>query len=87
MLVWLPQQRLDVLASVNSNSEGGFNMPHGKNGKELKEGDEVIVRMKITSIQTGNEYCNCTAETVEPMYPGKDKTSINLNTKQVEKER
>lgn len=61
-------------------------MPHGKNGEELKKGDEAIVRVKITDIQTGSEYCNCTVETVEPMYPGQDKTTITLNTKQIEKE-
>jgi hypothetical protein len=60
-------------------------MPHDKNGVLLAVGDEVIVRAKVTQVHTGTEYCNLTLETVEPMFPGKDKNTITLNTKQVER--
>lgn len=60
-------------------------MPHDCKGVELKVGDTVFVPCKVLSVQTGTEYCNLTVETIEPMFPGKDKTCVTLNTKQVEK--
>ena len=60
-------------------------MPHDKNGNVLAAGDEVIVRAKVTQVHTGEEYCNLTVETVEPMFPGDVKSTLTLNTKQVEK--
>lgn len=61
-------------------------MPHDKNGTLLQEGDEVLVRATVRSlISTGDDYCNVTLDTVEPMYPGTEKTGISLNAKQVEK--
>jgi hypothetical protein len=60
-------------------------MPHDRKGNVLNVGDEVMVPAKITSVQAGLEYCNLTVETIEPMYPGESKSTITLNTKQVEK--
>lgn len=42
---------------------------HDKNGNELKVGDTVMVPMTITSISPGEEYCNCTLETVYGRRP------------------
>lgn len=61
-------------------------MPHDKNGALLKEGDVVTIRATVRSISSGEEYCNVTLETTEPMYPGDYKSGITLNAKQVEKE-
>ncbi len=58
-------------------------MPHDKNGNLLKEGDTVLIEATVRTIQTGEEYCNLTVDTVEPMYPGDSKTAITLNAKQV----
>jgi hypothetical protein len=60
-------------------------MPHDKNGKLLKVGDTVNVPCIVKSVSSGEEYCNVTLETVEPMYPSDRKDSITLNAKQVEK--
>jgi hypothetical protein len=60
-------------------------MPHDKNGKQLEAGDLVTVEAKVTSVQPGEDYCNVTVETVEPMFPGDNKSTITLNTKQVAK--
>jgi hypothetical protein len=59
-------------------------MPHDKNGVLIEEGDLVNIRARVKTVTTGEEYCNVTLETVEPMFPGTDKNSIVLNAKQVE---
>ncbi len=59
-------------------------MPHDLNGKPVVEGDMVIVRFKVVSVTTGEEYCNASLETLEPMYPGEHKTALTVNTRQVE---
>ncbi len=59
-------------------------MPHDRDGRILEVGDLVIVYCKITSIQPTDEYCNLTLETEEPMYPADNKSTIVLNSKQVE---
>lgn len=60
-------------------------MPHDKNGVLLAVGDLVNVPCKIASIQTGEEYCNVSLETVIPMPPYTVPSTLTLNTKQVEK--
>lgn len=60
-------------------------MPHDKNGRALSAGDEVTIRAKVVDVNAGEEYCNVSLDTVEPMYPGEHKTHIVLNAKQVEK--
>ncbi|MCU1285902.1 MAG: hypothetical protein JWO13_2252 [Acidobacteriales bacterium] len=59
-------------------------MPHDKNGALLKVGDEVIIRAKVESLNTGAEYCNVNVKTNEPMFPSDQPTTIVLNTRQVE---
>lgn len=61
-------------------------MPHDKNGQLLKEGDLVNVPCVVKSITTGEEFCNLSVETTEPMYPGDQKNFITLNAKQVVKQ-
>lgn len=60
-------------------------MPHDKNGAELAIGDKVTVEAVVKEIQTGEEYCNVSLETSEPMHPAETKTPICLNTRQVVK--
>jgi hypothetical protein len=60
-------------------------MPHDKNGNPLSVGDKVLVRAEITSVSQGEDYCNVSAVTLEPIYPGEAKTSLTLNAKQVER--
>lgn len=60
-------------------------MPHDVNGTKLEVGDEVIVRCKVTAISAGEEYCNVTLTTDEPMKPSGTPYSIALNAGQVER--
>ena len=65
-------------------------MPHDVKGRELKVGDEVLVRGKIAQISSdpaNAQYCNCTVELNEPMpaYPDQKSTFSGINAKQVEK--
>jgi hypothetical protein len=60
-------------------------MPHDRNEKLLEVGDFVMVPCVITHIQPSIEFCNLSLETVEKMYPGENKTTITLNSGQVEK--
>lgn len=60
-------------------------MPHDKNGHLLEVGDKVLVECEVKQVTTGEEYCNVTLETREPMYPGHHKSGITLNAKQVVK--
>ena len=59
-------------------------MPHLKHGQVVNVGDEVVIRAAVKSVTTGEEYCNLTVETVEPMYPGDYKSSITINARQAE---
>lgn len=59
-------------------------VPHDKNGKVIQAGDIVNVPCRVTTVHTGEEYCNVSLETVEPMYPGDNKSTLTLNAKQVE---
>jgi hypothetical protein len=56
---------------------------HDKNGTAIAKGDVVNVPCRITEEHGGTDYCNVTLETVEPMHPGTNKTTITLNSKQV----
>jgi len=58
-------------------------MPHDRSGREINVGDVVLVACVVTSLASGDEYCNAQLETVEPMFPGDYKSVITLNTKQV----
>jgi len=60
-------------------------MPHDKNGQLLKVGDKVNVPCTVKVVQLGKEYCNLSVETDELMYPGDNKSTVTLNSKQVVK--
>lgn len=60
-------------------------MPHDKHSQLLYEGDEVIIRARVTRVMDGEEYCNVDVETLEPMFPGTHKSKLTLNTRQVER--
>lgn len=59
-------------------------MPHDRNGHLVTEGALVTIPCRVISVGAGEEFHNCTVETLEPMYPGEQKTSLALNTQQVE---
>ena len=61
-------------------------MPHDVNGKLLQLNDRVYLPCIVKGLQAGDEYCNCTLESVYPMYPGNSKTAVTVNTKQVAKQ-
>lgn len=58
-------------------------MPHDKNGQLLQVGSKIIIEAEVESITEGEEFCNVTVRTTEPMYPGDAKSAISLNAKQV----
>lgn len=58
-------------------------MPHDLQGNLLKEGDYVWIPAVVKSITTNEDYCNCTCDTTEFMYPGNSVCTIVLNAKQV----
>ena len=61
-------------------------MPHDVNNNLLAEGDEVILRAKVKSIQTGEDYCNVTIESVHGRRPDGLKESVSaINTGVLEK--
>jgi hypothetical protein len=60
-------------------------MPHDRKGNLLNVGDQVHVPCVVKEIQAGDEFYNLTLETIEPMYPGDQKSAIALNAGQVEK--
>jgi len=62
-------------------------MPHDANGNVIKNGDRVKVAFIVKEVYQGEEYCNCSLETVHPMYPGEHKTALTVNTRQVELDR
>jgi len=59
-------------------------MPHDKMGSVVEVGQQVTVRFKVLSVSQNVDYCNCHIEVIEPMYPGSQKVTLNLNTRQVE---
>jgi len=60
-------------------------MPHDARGNELKVGDEVVFRGKVKSIQSTDEYCNCSVISEYFMYPTQNKTEfLSVNTRQLE---
>lgn len=58
-------------------------MPHDKNGQAVKEGDRVAIFGTVKRVEVGEEYCNVTVETEEPMYPSDAPSSVTLNARQV----
>lgn len=58
-------------------------MPHDRNGRELKAGDRVLVPCVVREVYSGEEFCNVTLDTVEPMFPGEHRTALTLNARQV----
>lgn len=59
-------------------------MPHTKSGKIVNVGDTLTVLFTVRDVQLGEEFCNCTVETVEPMFPSLHKSALVINTKQAE---
>lgn len=58
-------------------------MPHTKDGMEVVQGNTYNLPVRVTSVQSAPEYCNCNIETVEPMFPTNQPTLIVVNTKQL----
>lgn len=61
-------------------------MPHDKNGNRLREGDEVVLRAKVTELYEGEDACNLTIEGLEsPAAEGEVLPVLTTNTGFVEK--
>lgn len=60
-------------------------MPHDRDGKLLLVGDNVMVPARITQINQGEDYCNVTLVTSQPMKPSSEPSMLNLNASQVVK--
>lgn len=58
-------------------------MPHDRDGVALSVGMTVYIPCEITDLHLGDEHCNCSLRTLEPMYPEKTGTNLSLNTRQV----
>ncbi len=59
-------------------------MPHDRKGNLVNIGDTVSIICIVKSITAGEEYCNLTVVTKDPMPPYTDGYTLSLNTKQVE---
>jgi hypothetical protein len=44
-------------------------VPHDLNGKLVKVGQIVSMKFRVTAVNTGEEYCNASLESVEKLYP------------------
>ena len=60
-------------------------MPHDRNGVLLNVGDRVTVEATVKSIVMQEDYCNVTLETICPMPPHTNPSTLTLNAKQVSK--
>ncbi len=60
-------------------------MPHDRKGNPLAPADRVSIPAVVKSVQPGEEFCNVTLVTEEPMPPYTEGSSLTLNTRQVEK--
>ena len=58
---------------------------HDKFGREIKAGDLVLVPCVVRETYQTDEYCNVKVSTTEPMFPGNERTTMTLNTRQVVK--
>lgn len=54
---------------------------HDKNGKPLAVGDLVLIVAQVKELQSGEDYCNVTLETMEGRRPDGAKETIHaINT-------
>lgn len=60
-------------------------MPHDKTGQLLAVGDRVLIECEVAEVYTGTDYCNVQLRTIDPMFPGDNRSVITLNAKQVVK--
>jgi hypothetical protein len=58
-------------------------VPHDKNNREIKVGDEVVVRCRVTAVCPGEEACNVTVEVIDEPLGGAYKPLVTMNTKQM----
>jgi hypothetical protein len=61
-------------------------VPHDLNGKLVKVGQIVSMKFRVTSVSTGEEYCNANLESVEKLYPATTYGTglSSVNTRQFE---
>ncbi len=61
-------------------------MPHDAHNNLLQEGDEVILRLLVKSVQPGEDYCNCNLVSLHGRRPDGLKESLSaINTGVLEK--
>jgi len=56
---------------------------HDINGAVLKEGDRVLVEMKVLNVSADQDFCNVNLETVHAMPGNGVQSTMVLNAKQV----
>jgi len=56
---------------------------HDINGAVLKEGDRVLVEMKVLNVSADQDFCNVALETVHVMPGNGHPSQMTVNTKQV----
>lgn len=61
-------------------------MPHDVNGALLEAGDVVILRARVLRVESDEDYCNVTVESVHGRRPdGMKETLSSINTGVLEK--
>jgi hypothetical protein len=60
-------------------------MPYDLKGNLLQVGDIVSIPCKVKLVTIREEYCNVELETTQVMYPGENRSTFILNSRQVEK--
>ena len=61
-------------------------MPHDRLNQEIKEGDELLLRVKVLSVSTNETACNVNVQAIIP--PGIDESyapNFTCNTRLFEK--
>ena len=57
---------------------------HTKDNQPVAKGDKLWLQIEVTDVSTNPEFCNCSGQTVEKMFPGDNTVHVGpLNTKQL----
>lgn len=59
-------------------------MPTDRKNQDIKEGDIVLIPAIVTKVEAVDDFHNLVCETVEPLRPAEHKTTLLLNSRQVE---
>jgi len=62
---WFGWEKGTTEGAESTEKRKGFVMPHDRNGKPLKAGDEVILRAKVTEVYPQEDACNANVEIID----------------------